>query len=145
LVTTIAADSGCTSYANVEEVKHGTRKERPIGDTREPVVSSHRLIVNHNLIKKDFESTQERPTDDAQKYQLFYQLTRVTRERGALLQDDRLDAFAIAVAYFVQSMARDVDKAIQTERDRAMDKELRRFMDHALGRKPTPLRWAARG
>jgi hypothetical protein len=65
--------------------------------------------------------------------------------QGALAQDDRLDAAAIAVAHFVQSMARDVDKAAQTERDRAIDRELRRFMGHVLGHKPTRLRWAARG
>jgi hypothetical protein len=58
-----------------------------------------------------------------------------------LLQDSWLDTFA----HFVQAMARDVDKAARTERDRATDRELRRFMDHALGHKPTPLRWAARG
>jgi hypothetical protein len=145
LVTTFAADSGCRLDAILREVKHSTQKERRICDTLEPVVSSHRLIVNHGLIKKDFESTQERPSEDAQKYQLFYQLTRITRERGALLQDDRLDALAIAVAHFVQAMARDVDKAVQTERDRAMDRELRRFMGHVLGHKPTPPRWAARG
>jgi hypothetical protein len=34
-------------------------------------------------------------------------MTRLTRDRGALQHDDRLDALAIAVGYWVESMARD--------------------------------------
>ena len=41
----------------------------------------------------------------------MYQLTRITRDKGALAQDDRLDALAMAVTYFAASMATDVDKA----------------------------------
>ena len=50
-------------------------------------------------------------SDDASKYQLMYQLTRITRDKGALAQDDRLDALAMGVACFAASMATDVDKA----------------------------------
>lgn len=33
---------------------------------------------------------------------MFYQMTRITKERGALKHDDRLDALAMAVAYWVE-------------------------------------------
>ena len=35
----------------------------------------------------------------------MYQMTRITAERGALTNDDRLDALAMAVQYWVDAMA----------------------------------------
>ena len=36
----------------------------------------------------------------------MYQMTHITAERGALTNDDRLDALAMAVQYWVDEMAR---------------------------------------
>jgi hypothetical protein len=41
------------------------------------------------------------------KFQLFHQLTRITRDRGALRHDDRLDALAMAVAYWSEYLSRE--------------------------------------
>ena len=112
----------------VEEVKHSSNKEARIIDTLEPVISTHRLVVDERLIKKDYETAKEL------KYSLFYQLTRITRERGAITNDDRLDALAIAVAYWSESMARDTGKAAKSILDAALDKELKRFMHGILGK-----------
>ena len=71
-------------------------------------------------------------------------LHRVTRERGALAQDDRIEAVAIAVAYWSAQLAADVDKQVQASRDRARDEALREFARHALGRKPAGRVWAGR-
>ena len=35
----------------------------------------------------------------------MYQLSRITRDRGSLVHDDRLDALSIAVGYWTQQMA----------------------------------------
>lgn len=110
----------------IEEVKHSIQKERRICDTLEPVLNQHRLIVDAAVIKRDFE------TED-QKRQLFYQLTRVSRERGALAHDDRLDALSIAVSYWVDAMARDTEKAADDHRARMLEEELRDFSNHVLG------------
>ncbi|UZT50053.1 terminase large subunit [Enterobacter phage 01_vB_Eclo_IJM] len=37
-------------------------------------------------------------------------MTRISRERGALAHDDRLDALAIGVQFFVESTAKDAVK-----------------------------------
>jgi Holliday junction resolvasome RuvABC endonuclease subunit len=124
-----------------EEVKHSIQKEKRIIDTLEPVMNQHRLIVDRNLIERDYKSTQHLPSEQALKYQLFYQMSRITRERGALAQDDRLDALAIAVGYWVESMARDVDKAMSDERERQIESALQSFMEHVLGGKPKEQRW----
>jgi hypothetical protein len=124
-----------------EEVKHSIQKEKRIIDTLEPVMNQHRLIVDRKLIERDYKSTQHLPSEQALKYQLFYQMSRITRERGALAQDDRLDALAIAVGYWVEAMARDVDKAMSDEKERRLKEALENFMGHVLGEQPKSERW----
>jgi hypothetical protein len=121
----------------VEEVKHNIQKERRICDTLEPVIQSHRLVVNADLVQKDFESTQQYSIEHHQRYQLFFQLTRITRDKGALAKDDRLDALAMAVAYWAKAMSVETEKVVQQNRDKLMQKELERYLQHAIGRKPT--------
>ena len=127
----------------VEEVRHSTQKERRIIDTLEPVVNQHRLIVDRRVILKDYESTRDMPADMALKYQLFYQFSRITRDRGALAQDDRLDALAMAVGYWVTAMGQDVEGQVQYARDEALKRELNRFLDsvHKVKGGPQHLKW----
>ncbi len=122
----------------VEEVKHSTQKEARIIDTLEPVMTGHRLIVDQRVIQKDFDTAKD------VKYSLFYQLTRITRDRGALVHDDRLDALAIAVNYWTESMARDNNKAASDIKSVAIDRELKKFMGHVLGAKPKTTSWISR-
>ena len=80
--------------------------------------------------------------DGAFRYQLFYQLTRITRDKGALAHDDRLDCLAMAVGFFANAMAADTEKRVQAARQAAMTAELRRHLAHALGRPlPDRRRW----
>lgn len=119
----------------VEEVRHNKQKELRIIDTLEPVISGHKLIVTAEVIRNDFNSTRDYPAEHAHKYQLFWQLAHITRDKGALLQDDRLDAVAIAVATWVEYMAQDVDKSVQARLDQELDDELATFTGEA--RRPT--------
>ncbi|HCL3314563.1 TPA: phage terminase large subunit [Pseudomonas aeruginosa] len=112
---------------SVEEVKVNIQKERRIIDTLEPVLNQHRLVIDKALIKRDFDSA-----PDA-KYSLFYQLTRITKDRGALTHDDRLDALAGAVAYWVAQMGRDTEKAAQEHKEKLFEAELRKFKESILG------------
>ena len=61
-------------------------------------------------------------------------MTRLTTEKGALGHDDRLDALAIAVAYWQESMARDQDKAVEKHKDEELMDTLKNFMRNALGK-----------
>jgi hypothetical protein len=130
-----------THRVTIEEVRHSTQKERRIIDTLEPVMNQHRLIVDQKVIHKDYNSTQDHTPETALKYQLFYQMSRITTDRGALAQDDRLDVLSMAVAYWVEQMARDVDKAMKDRKEHLMKVELERFMEHAIGSKPLPNTW----
>lgn len=113
----------------VEEVRHSQQKEKRICDTLEPVLGSHRLIVDRQVIEDDYHSTKSRPKDEQNYYRLFYQMSRITRDRGSLRKDDRLDALAIAVAYWVEQMSQDIDQQAEDERMRLLDEELVRFRD----------------
>lgn len=109
----------------VEEVKHNTNKERRILDTLEPVISQHRLIVDRLVVEQDSIRSKDVGTDIAPAYQLFYQMTRLTRDKGSLRFDDRIDALAIAVAYWLEALGRDVDKSLAATKDKMMDEWLK--------------------
>ena len=111
----------------LEEVKHSKQKELRIIDTLEPVISGHKLIVAASVISKDFQSTREYPTETAHKYQLFWQMSHITRDKGSLGHDDRLDALAIAVAYWVEQMSQDVNRNIRDREEREFMLELETF------------------
>lgn len=130
-----------THKVTIEEIRHNTQKEKRIVDTLEPVLNQHRLIVNQDVIDRDYASTQHLPPESALKYQLFYQMSRVTRDRGSLAHDDRLDVLSMAVGYWVEQMSRDVDMAMRDAKNQKINQELDRFIQNAVGRKPQPLRW----
>ena len=90
---------------SVEEVRHTKQKEVRIIDTLEPVLNQHRLMVDIDVITQDLATTECYPTETRSQYQLFFQLTRITKEKNSLRHDDRLDALAMAVQYFTESMA----------------------------------------
>jgi len=106
-----------------------TQKEARIIDTLEPVMASHRLVVDPKVIEEDYRTSVDDP-----KYGLFYQMTRLTRDRNSLAKDDRLDALALAVRYWTEAMAKDATKAIQTQKDDLLKQGLKEFMRHALGK-----------
>ena len=99
-------------------------------------------MVNADLIEKDFDSTQAYSVEHHHRYQLFFQLTRITRDKGALANDDRLDALAMAMAYWAKALSVETDKVVQTNRDKLMKQELERYMVHAIGAKPRGMIYA---
>jgi hypothetical protein len=119
----------------IEDAKwQQTQKEQRIIDTLEPVLNQHRLVVCPSVIRNDYETASlEKYGDKAVQYRLFYQMTRLTRDKGSLAQDDRLDAVAGAVAYWADIMARDADQAVMQYKEDQLDKELEKFMTHVSG------------
>ena len=118
----------------IEEVRHSIQKEKRIIDTLEPIINQHRLVIDPKVIKNDFESAQGYPPESQLKYQLMYQMSRITRDRGAITHDDRLDALSIAVGYWVEQMAQDADTKIQERKDDLLKEELIKFSDAYYGR-----------
>ena len=88
-----------------EEVRSNTMKEARIIDTLEPVLNQHKLIIDQRLISWDYESNQDMAPEDRLPRMLAYQLTRMCREKGAVRHDDRVDALALGVKYFLDVLA----------------------------------------
>ena len=118
----------------IEEVNHSRQKELRIIDTLEPVMNQHKLIVSPQLIRQDFDTVDP-------NYQLFHQLTRITKDKRSLRNDDRLDALAIAVAYWVEQMSVDGDLELDAHKDRLLKTDLERFMNSAIGNSPKGDNW----
>ena len=115
----------------MSEVRHNTQKERPIIDVLEPVMNQHRLVMDKKVIQKDFDSCQHLPPEQALRYQLMYQMTRLTADRGALTNDDRLVALAMACQYWVDAMAQDVEHRMVVLKEELTAAELNRLREQA--------------
>ena len=76
---------------DVEEVRANVRKEDRIIDALEPVLNQHRLVVDRSVIDWDFKSNPDAAPEERLLYMLFYQMSRMCREKGAIKHDDRLD------------------------------------------------------
>ena len=90
---------------DIEEVRANVRKEDRIIDSLEPVLNQHRLVVDRSVIDWDFKSNPDAPPEERLLYMLFYQMSRMCREKGAVKHDDRLDCLAQGVKYFTDALA----------------------------------------
>ncbi len=90
---------------NIEETRANVRKEDRIIDSLEPVLNQHRLVVDPEIINWDYRSNQDAPGESRLLYMLFYQMSRMCREKGAVKHDDRLDALAQGVKWFTDALA----------------------------------------
>jgi len=123
-----------TYRCGIEEVRHSVQKERRICDVMEPLLNSHKLVIDRKVIERDFQLTQDSTADRALKYQLMYQLSRITRLRGALRHDDRLDALSMACQWHVDAMSRDTDRQMRDHKSDMIDRELEKFLSNAIGK-----------
>ena len=101
---------------DIEEVRANVRKEDRIIDTLEPVFNQHKLIVNRSVIEWDFNSNKDAAPETRLLYMLFYQMSRMCREKGAVKHDDRLDCLAQGVKYFTDALAISAHETIKQRR-----------------------------
>ena len=62
-------------------------------------------MVDSGVIDWDFKSNPDAPPEERLLYMLFYQMSRMCREKGAVKHDDRLDCLAQGVKYYTDSLA----------------------------------------
>jgi hypothetical protein len=117
----------------IEETRSSVQKEKRIIDTLEPVFNSHRLVVDQELIRKDYELDMQ--------HQLFYQMSRLTRDRSCLKHDDLIDVLAMAVSYWTNYLGQDVILAEQEAKDERLAIELDNFMESTIGSRPNKGSW----
>ena len=89
---------------DIEEVRANVRKEDRIIDSLEPILNQHRLVIDRSVIEWDFKSNPQAAPEERLVYMLFYQMSRMCREKGAIRHDDRIDALAQGVQYYTDAM-----------------------------------------
>lgn len=113
----------------VEDVWETGQKELRIIDILEPVIGSGKLVMHEDIINDDWHTTRKYPLDKRQTYSLLWQLARITRDKNSLIHDDRLDALAGAVRYWVEALSKDDEK----EKLRAKKAAYEAMMRNPLG------------
>jgi len=114
----------------IEEIRQHQQKELRIIDTLEPVMNQHRLIIDPKVIQEDYDSALSNfPPDKAPQYMLMYQMSRLSKDRGSLKHDDRLDSLAIAVKYFLDILDVDQELRASQAKEELLDKALDKFKE----------------
>jgi len=114
---------------DVEEVRANVRKEDRIIDSLEPVLNQHRLIVDRSVIDWDYKSNADGAPEERLLYMLFYQMSRMCREKGAVKHDDRLDCLAQGVKYFTDALSISAYETVKMRRQEDWQDILDSWMD----------------
>ena len=117
-------------YIDIEEVRANVRKEDRIIDALEPVLNQHRLVVDRSVIDWDYRSNKDSAPESRLLYMLFYQMSRMCREKGAVKHDDRLDTLAQGVKYFTDAMSISAHDAIKLRKREEWESILEDFIAH---------------
>ena len=114
---------------DVEEVRANVRKEDRIIDALEPVMNQHRLIMDRSVVEWDYSSNKDAAPEERLLYMLFYQMSRMCREKGAVKHDDRLDSLAQGVKYFTDAMSISAYEAVKMRKQEEWNDILETFID----------------
>jgi hypothetical protein len=117
-------------YVDIEEVRANVRKEDRIIDSLEPVLNQHRLVVNKSVIEWDYKSNPDAAPEERLIYMLFYQMSRMCREKGAVKHDDRLDCLSQGVQYFTDALAISATEQIKLRQQEEFQDLLDNFLDN---------------
>lgn len=120
----------------IEEVWESGQKELRIIDILEPMIGAGRLIADEHLLERDWEQCQKYPTEKKSSYSVFYQLSRLTREKGALTHDDRLDALAGSCRHWADMLNQDEERA----KAAAIRKQTEQLLNDPLGNGRSPFK-----
>ena len=115
---------------DVEEVRANVRKEDRIIDSLEPVMNQHRLIIDKQVIEWDYKSNPDEAPEKRLMYMLFYQMSRMCKEKGAVKHDDRLDCLAQGVQYFTDALSISAHETTKLRKLEECNNMMEEFLDN---------------
>ena len=80
-------------------------------------MNQHKLIIDPKVWEYDYASNSDAPPEKRLEYMLGYQMSRMCREKGAVKHDDRVDALAQGVQWFIDSLAQSAHRAQANRRN----------------------------
>lgn len=95
----------------LDDLVHG-QKETRIINTLEPIIGRGALIIDEGAIKEDLDCCNVHVPTKRQVYSFFYQLSKLSATRNALLHDDRVDAVEGLCRHFGEAIAIDQQKML---------------------------------
>ena len=113
----------------VEGIWNHGQKELRIIDTIEPVIGAGKVVFAEDIIEKDIASVQHYSAAERNTYSVLYQIARITRDRGALKHDDRIEAIAGTLSKWVPDLDLDEKSMVL----RAQKERLNKMLTDPLG------------
>lgn len=110
----------------LEEVRSSKQKELRIIDTLEPLLNQHRIVMDKSLMLRDIHQAIE---SNNLVYSLIYQLTHITKQRGSMKHDDRLDALSIATAALVELIGVDQESMVSNYKEEQLEALLEQWVE----------------
>ena len=113
----------------IEETRANVRKEDRIIDALEPILNQHRLVIDRSVIDWDYKSNPDEAPEKRLMYMLFYQMSRMCREKGAVRHDDRIDCLAQGVKYFTDAFGISAQEEIKARKRDEWNQMLEAFLE----------------
>lgn len=110
----------------IAEMSKKVQKELRILEVLEPLFQTHRIVMNQEVLMEDWEQVQRRDGERtmATNYSLMYQITRLTREKGCLAHDDRVEGLGGLMRMFTEHLGLKPQEQAQEAVDERLLKEL---------------------
>ncbi len=132
----IKALSRVTKYfynVGITGVHNSKNKELRIINTLEPMMNAHKIVINESIITED----SKKVVNGKSYYQLMHQISRITKDKNSLLHDDKVDALALGVEYFIDILELTDEEGLQAFKDAEWQKR----MAHYYGEEETNLNY----
>jgi hypothetical protein len=115
---------------DVQDDQVAGQKELRIISTLAPIMGRGALIVDERVVAEDQETVARYSPSMRQSYSLFFQLSRVSAVRGALVHDDRADALEGLCRHYQEDLALDQSKAIASLAKRRHEEMMKDPLGH---------------
>jgi len=126
----------CPGVTIVDDQVAG-QKELRIISLLEPIMARRSLVLNMDMLDEEWESALKYGVRDGLTYSLLFQLARITREKGALVHDDRADALAGLANHFKKQLTVDAETVLQVAQKKAYLQLMRDPLNYNRYRMPT--------
>lgn len=115
----------------IEDIRQGVvSKEQRIVGNLEPMTSSHRLVINAELLRRDYAVAYDHIEDGKRRfYRLSYQLSRITKQKGCLRHDDRIDGASSATQHFIGILQQALKEAANANKLRGIEEEAEKMIE----------------
>ena len=93
------------------------------------MLNQHRLVINKDVIDWDFHSNPEEAAEKRLEYMLFFQTSRMCREKFAVKHDDRIDSLSLGVKFFQDRFAISAHEQIKQRKREEWNDMLEGFLE----------------